>query len=205
MFGILPRMSRPKEAFASPVALLLFLGTMAAGLAVDLLTKSLAAANLDSRPEWEVIPGLLHFTFTRNYGAVFGLGQGQTTTFIAVSILAIGFLTYLFALSGQRRFYQIVLGMLLAGVLGNFYDRLRFGYVRDMIHALSGITWPESIGRHLSEQWRNVGVFPWIFNVADSLLCVGVTFMIIYSFIHKPVESAKMDAKVESDERGEGH
>ena len=30
------------------------------------------------------------------------------------------------------------LGMLLAGVLGNLYDRIAFGYVRDMIHALPG-------------------------------------------------------------------
>ena len=56
--------------------------------------------------------------------------------------------------------------MLLAGVLGNMFDRIRFGYVRDMIHALP--MWPR--------------FFPWVFNIADSLLCVGVTLMLLYSF-----------------------
>jgi signal peptidase II len=88
---------------------------------------------------------------------------------VAVSIGAILFLTYLFATSKRRQwFYQLVLGLLLAGVLGNMYDRVVYGYVRDMIHALP--RWPD--------------LFPWIFNVADSLLCVGVGLMVLYSFLH---------------------
>jgi signal peptidase II len=116
------------------------------------------------------IPGWLHFDVTANPGAVFGIGAGQRVLFITVSLAAIVFIFYLFATSGRQRGYQIILGMLLAGVLGNLYDRLVFGYVRDMIHALP--RWP--------------GVFPWIFNVADSLLCVGVFLMIVYSFFHDP-------------------
>ena len=53
--------------------------------------------------------------------------------------------------------HQIVLGMLLAGVVGNLYDRIHFGFVRDMIYVFP--------------RW---GIFPYIFNVADSLLCTGV-------------------------------
>lgn len=121
-----------------------------------------------------LIPGWLHFDVTANQGAVFGIGQGQRTLFVAVSVAAILFIGYLFVTSDRQRVYQIILGMLLAGVLGNLYDRLRFGYVRDMIHAL-----PEKyiFGRP---------AFPWIFNVADSLLCVGVALMIVYSFFHHP-------------------
>ena len=52
------------------------------------------------------------------------------------------------------------------------YDRIVFGYVRDMIHALP--------------RWPNL--FPWIFNVADSMLCVGVFLLIVYSLLHKPRE-----------------
>jgi signal peptidase II len=64
--------------------------------------------------------------------------------------------------------------MLLAGVLGNLYDRIQYGYVRDMIHAL-----PDKFV-------FGYPAFPWIFNIADSLLCVGVAFMILYSFFHNP-------------------
>ena len=77
----------------------------------------------------------------------------------------------LFAKSGRAPLYQFTLGLLLAGVLGNLYDRANFGYVRDMIHALP--QWPR--------------LFPWIFNIADSLLCCGVALMILqYLFVGEP-------------------
>jgi signal peptidase II len=164
--------SRPSP-FRSPLSLTLFFGTTAIGLTIDLWTKVIAVARLADRAPMQFITGWLHFTFTENRGAVFGIGQGQRALFIAVSIGAIIFLTYLFWQSGRQRLYQLILGMLLAGVLGNMYDRIRFGHVRDMIHALPGWKWPGT----------SVDVFPWIFNVADSLLCVGVFLMIAHSFL----------------------
>jgi signal peptidase II len=169
----------PLDNFRSPAALVRFFGVTIAGLAVDLATKAWAVANI--KPTYpgehrgiEFLPGWLHWEYTENHGAVFGLGQGQRPLFLAVSVGAILFLTWLFATSGRQRWYQIILGMLLAGVLGNMYDRIAFGYVRDMIHALP--QWPR--------------LFPWIFNVADCLLCVGVFLMIVYSLFAAPRQSA---------------
>ena len=178
--------------FLSPAALARFLFTAGAGMGLDQWTKVLAFTRLcrgvergfDGRlhpvdpRRIEFIPGWLHFDVTANQGAVFGIGQGQRTLFVVVSAAAIIFITYLFATSGKQRIYQIILGMLLAGVLGNLYDRLTYGYVRDMIHALP--RWPSA--------------FPWIFNVADSLLCVGVFLMIVYSFLYKPRKPEVGDA-----------
>jgi signal peptidase II len=115
-----------------------------------------------------VIPGLVNLNVTVNEGAVFGVGQGRRWIFVAISIAAIGFLGWLFASSGKQWLYQIILGMLLAGVLGNMYDRIQLGYVRDMIYALP--RWPHA--------------FPWIFNVADTLLCVGVGLIFLYSLFN---------------------
>src|SRR5205823_14088073 len=131
--------------------------------------------------EYQFNPNWLHFHVTCNQGAVFGLGRGQRWLFVVVSIAAIVVLTSLFARSDGRHFYQLLLGMLLAGVLGNMYDRIRLGYVRDMIYALPD--WKNPL-RGMFPTWQTV--FPWIFNVADSLLCVGVFLMIIYSFVHRP-------------------
>jgi signal peptidase II len=161
---------RLTDNLRSPAALARFLLTTVLGLGLDLWTKVLAETYLRGAEPIRFIPGWLHFTYTENRGAVFGIGQGQRSLFLVVSVLAIGFLTYLFATSGRQRFYQLVLGMLLAGVLGNLYDRYHYGYVRDMIHALP--------------RWPNA--FPWIFNVADSLLCVGVFLMIVYSIFFAP-------------------
>jgi signal peptidase II len=155
-------------ALRSPPALVRFYLTAAVGLGLDLWTKSLAFSHLSlSGGSYPFIPGWLEFEAVINHGAVFGLGQGDRAVFVAVSIGAILFLNYLFAASATRWGYQILLGMLMAGVLGNLYDRILFGYVRDMIHALP--QWPK--------------FFPWIFNVADSFLCVGVGLMVIYSMV----------------------
>jgi signal peptidase II len=165
------------DPFRNPAAIARFALTAAIGVGLDLWTKSLAVEHLVERgPSYPVIPNWLEFQLQENRGAVFGIGQGYRFLFIFISILAIIFLLRLFARSAGRRIYQIVLGMLLAGVLGNFYDRVFLAHVRDMIHILPG--WPR--------------VFPWIFNIADSLLCVGVSLMILYSiFYPQTVEAAK--------------
>jgi len=175
---------RRLTALSSPLSLLCFLLTAGAGLAADQWTKVAAFERLSSGVRWdadgsvqvihprtyEALPGWVHFRVTANRGAVFGVGQGRRSLFIGVSIAAVGFMFYMFALSDRNHFYQIILGMLLAGVLGNLYDRFHFGYVRDMIFALP--------------RWPNL--FPYIFNVADSMLCVGVGLMILHSFLHTP-------------------
>lgn len=190
--------------FRSSVALFLFFGITAIGLAVDLATKVIAFQRLvlseyqttdghtivQSR-DWQVIPNILHFHATTNHGAVFGLGQGKRWLFVVVSLAAIAFLTYLFSQSGRQRLYQLILGLLLAGVLGNMYDRVVYGYVRDMLYAFPGWKWSAIFGQPASSgDWRNNEVFPWIFNVADSMLCVGVFLMILFSLFSKTENAA---------------
>ena len=143
-----------------------------AALNVELFTDSNGVVRTQSSKTYQFIPGWLHFEGMANQGAVFGLGQGRRLLFIAISIAAIFFIFYLFSVSGRQRFYQLILGMLLAGVIGNLYDRIVFHYVRDMIHGLP--------------RWSKL--FPYIFNVADSLLCVGVFLMIVHSFFHPSKE-----------------
>ena len=167
--------------FRSPSAWVRFALTAAVGLAADLYTKSLAAARLgDGQPPVVVVPGWLQFEFVKNPGAVFGIAPGRQWVFLIVSVLAVAFLGYLFAQSGRRRFYQVVLGLLLAGVLGNLYDRVAFGYVRDMIHGIPGWRWPAGVHRAL--HLHSPEVFPYIFNVADTLLCCGVGILLVGSF-----------------------
>src|SRR3954470_23955349 len=191
-------LSLPRDNFRSLPALVAFFLTVVLGLSADLWTKNYAferlakyglGARVVDSDVYHFIPGWLEFTVTTNQGAVFGLGAGQRFLFVTVSLAAIIFLVYLFAISGQQRFYQVILGMLLAGVLGNLYDRIVFGYVRDMIHALPAMHWPGTWtlwGTEYPGQTR--AVFPWIFNVADVLLCTGVGLMIVYSLLHSPRE-----------------
>jgi lipoprotein signal peptidase len=173
----------PTRNFRSPAALACFLLTAVVGLALDQWSKYAAFRDLCTGVEVgpggkmyvtgartvEFIPGWLHFDVTVNQGAVFGKFEGQRDLFILISIAAVGVIFYIFA-NTKHRFHQIILGMLLAGVLGNLYDRLVFGYVRDMIHAVPSVY----IFGHPA--------FMWIFNIADSLLCVGVFLMLAAGF-----------------------
>ena len=178
-------MPRPyADTLRSPAALARFFVVCGLGLAADLYTKHLAADRLGNGEVVTAIPGWLQFEFVKNPGAVFGIAPGQRGAFLVVSALAIAFLTYLFAGSGRRWFYQVVLGLLLAGVLGNMYDRVVYRSVRDMIHALPGWRWPAGV--HHALHFLPADVFPYIFNVADTMLCVGVGVMLVYSFATTP-------------------
>ena len=186
-----------RETLRSPAAWARVLLVAAVGLALDLWTKvwsfKALVYNEVRYPDGSVqvqshtndfLPGWLHFHCTANEGAVFGLGQGYRWVFLIVSVVAVGFLFYLFASSAPRqRGYQVIVGMLTAGVLGNLYDRAVFGYVRDMIYMLPGRTWPAWMADAMPDDWAwtRAPVFPWIFNVADALLCVGVGLMLLYS------------------------
>jgi len=183
----------PLDNFRSPSALARCFLTTIVGLVLDLWTKAYAFKTLaidggdgyvPSRI-YRFIPGWIEFQLTQNHGAVVGLGQGQRALFLVVSILAILFLSYLFATSDHQRFYQFILGLLLAGVLGNMYDRIEFGYVRDMIRLLPGWKWPGDWSLPMMQYpGSSREVFPWICNVADVMLCTGVGLIIVHYILH---------------------
>jgi signal peptidase II len=198
--------------FVCPASLACFLLTAILGLGADLYSKQLAFEKLaphgvEWTPDGKVhvaqqdtdlivyrfIPLWIHFQATANQGAVFGIGQGQRPLFLAVSVAAIAFISFLFATSGRRRFYQFILGLLLAGVLGNMYDRLSLGFVRDMIWILPS--------RKIWGTQREI--FPWIFNVADSLLCVGVFLIFVYSL--RPIPKTADETEPHRMGSAEGH
>src|SRR5437764_14638251 len=113
----------------SRAALSRFFLTVLIGLSLDLWTKKVAFErlaytapqqyhDLEGRLRWTVqprpdlyesrgyvvIPHWLNFNVTVNEGAVFGIGQGRRWAFVLISVAAIVFLTYLFAMSGKQRF-----------------------------------------------------------------------------------------------------
>ena len=195
-----PPPTRPAPLGGTPrgLAVVAFVLGVAAFLAVDLWTKHAAwqhfvhdAVTIDGRvrligtgnPEMTVIDGGVRLTAVANQGAAMGLGQGLRWVFVLVSVVAVGVLMTFYVRSRGRPWYQVTLAMLLAGVLGNLYDRVVHGYVRDMLHALPGVTWADMFGGPAKE------VFPWVFNVADVYLCVGVAIVFVWSLLAKePVE-----------------
>ncbi len=110
-----------------------------------------------------VLPGVLSLHLTSNTGAVFGAGKGWQWLFAIVSIAAVGIILRVFWVSGARAWvYHLALGLILAGALGNLYDRMVFNAVRDMLWL-----------------FPDLGLWPWIFNIADAALMVGVGLLLL--------------------------
>ncbi len=182
-------------------AVVFFIVVMLAILAADLGLKYWSFANVagrqvvlteevtvDHRGFWSkyphdstvVIPKVLEFRLTTNTGAVFGLGKGNRVLFIAVSVVATAVIGLMFWRSPARAWgLHLSLAMILAGALGNLYDRVVYRAVRDMLHMFPGVdlpfglSWPGGSGGGVTEVW------PWIFNLADVALMVGVGLVLI--------------------------
>lgn len=154
-------------------------------IALDQLTKWLIYFNL---PIGEVafgIDGLFEITHIRNDGMAFGLLDEHRWIFIVASIIGICVISvYLFRFSSDNRFTKIGLALVIGGGLGNMVDRIVLGEVVDMIHV--------TIFNDF---------FPYVFNVADSCVCVGVGMAIVgivYDII-KEVKSKKTKDVGEND------
>ena len=82
----------------------------------------------------EVIPKLFWLTSTHNYGAAYGIFSHQTTMLIIITfVMLIVMLIYNWFHKKKTIFYSLSLGLIIGGAIGNLYDRLFLGYVRDFV------------------------------------------------------------------------
>lgn len=127
---------------------------------LDQVTKYLAKTYLKSMGSVPLIQNVFHFTYVENRGAAFGILQNQRWFFIALTVVvSVVIAYYLFARKQESVVFTIALSMILGGAIGNLIDRLRLGYVVDMLHFIL-IDYP-------------------VFNVADSCVVIG-TILLAY-------------------------
>jgi signal peptidase II len=114
----------------------------------------------------------LSLTYIGNTGSAFGLLANRTVLLIIIGIASLLIvLLFLRYLSQVTTLSMVSIGLVWGGAVGNFIDRLRFGYVTDFIY------------------FRLWGDFYWpAFNIADAAITVGV-FVLIYSFYKSGVFS----------------
>lgn len=121
-------------------------------LIIDQLSKQWALSTLRFDQSVPVIPGYFYLTLTPNTGIAFGMlaGKGWLTVPFTLIVL-IGVLVYQYK-TRPPRLVSALLGLLVGGALGNFIDRLRFGFVVDMFDF---VIWP-------------------VFNVADMAISISL-------------------------------
>ena len=115
-----------------------------------------------------VIEGILNFTYVENAGIAFGIFSdfdGLKVVFIVVPILIT---LYLFSLLNNKEFQNpfshISLLLIISGAIGNIIDRIFRGYVIDFIQF-------------------DIDIFPYIFNIADSSVTIGLLLLLYSSII----------------------
>lgn len=176
----------PKRAGKDKKAIVTALVVMLIALGGDLLVKSIAfnkvagyAVDPSAIPDHDainIVPSVLSLKLVANRGAVFGIGQGQRWMFIIIGLIAIAVIVTTFLKSAATRHWMhIALALILAGALGNLYDRMMFGAVRDMLWLFPGVKLP--FGLHWPQ--GSDELYPWVFNVADMALLFGLGIILI--------------------------
>ena len=143
-----------------------------AGLIIDLVTKAVFASVLEyGDKDIKLIPNLLTLTFVENDGAAYGMMGGRTWLLIVLSIaFIIGFICYYIFNHNTNIWFNIGIGLILSGAIGNLIDRLFFGgIVRDFI---------------------SIEIFDFVCNIADIWITFGVVAFGIY-IITEAIKEAK--------------
>ncbi|MCL2199554.1 MAG: signal peptidase II [Defluviitaleaceae bacterium] len=128
-------------------------------LALDIWLKVWAVDNLQGQPRRVLIDGILGLTYLENTGAIFGLFGGLNARWILAgfkAVILVGVGLYYWWLPHEPRmwFLRVPLILVFAGGVGNLFDRVAIGAVRDMLEFLF--------------------INFYIFNLADVYVTVGV-------------------------------
>ena len=115
----------------------LVLAVAATSIILDQWTKSLVRASIPKYDSIHPVPALgdyLIFEHVDNYGAAFGILQGQGSLFIVIAaVVVVAILFYVRYLPTDQWIVRVLLGLQLGGAVGNVLDRLYQGYVTDFI------------------------------------------------------------------------
>lgn len=142
--------SSAARAWWSAAALCLLVATF------DQLAKTVVEARLIPGEHVDVL-GPLQITLTHNTGVAFGLAGGGGAALIALTLVALCFVGFLFARDPTRPWMWIAFGLLAGGAIGNLIDRISEGAVTDFIELPH---WPP-------------------FNLADMAVTAGVLILVV--------------------------
>ena len=144
----------------------MFYGILAAFVALiavaDQVTKAMTVANIALYQDIPVLDGLFHFTYVQNTGAAFSSLEGMRWLFVLIFLVLTVALAYELRKQsmGFKPFEWWCIAAIYGGGLGNMIDRLRLGYVVDMIE-VEFIRFP-------------------VFNVADCFITCGCIALIAH-------------------------
>jgi signal peptidase II len=159
---------------------LLFWAIALGGASFDLVTKTMIFTRIGEPPAASVsiVPGIIELQTSLNPGALWGFGRSlpySSQIFAGLSILAGLAICYWLFIRGAATSLSltIALSLIMAGAMGNCYDRLVLGHVRDFVHL------------HVD----SVGFDCAIFNFADNMLIAGALVLVLVTLRTEATDS----------------
>ena len=144
-------------------------------IAVDQGSKALIAASLAQAGSYPLLENILHFTYVENRGAAFGMLKDHRWVFMVFSVVGIAAMViWLIKARPQSRWERIAVAFIVGGGIANMIDRVRLEYVIDFIDC------------------RFINFY--VFNVADSFVCVGCGMFMVYVVWEEIREARKKKA-----------
>ncbi|HLR01874.1 MAG TPA: signal peptidase II [Virgibacillus sp.] len=136
-------------------------------IGIDQFSKWLIVKNMEFGDRITVIDNFFHITSHRNSGAAWGILEGKMGFFYVITIIVvIGLIYYMQKYGRESSFLALSLSFVLAGAIGNFIDRVVRKEVVDFLDF-------------------NIFTYNYpIFNIADSVLVVGVILLLIATIIN---------------------
>lgn len=146
----------------------------------DLYSKHIIVSKMSERDSIPVIENFFHITYVQNKGVAFGMLYGKVALIIAIGIIAVIGITYYIIknLNTLSAWTIAAMMLILAGALGNLYDRAFRGFVVDFI------------------DFR--GIWSYIFNIADTYINIGAGIIILESLIQHNKKKSNNENKEES-------
>lgn len=133
---------------------------------IDIFSKTLVQDNLILYKSVSIIDNFFYLTYTNNYGAAFSILKNNQTLLIIVAFIAIiGLFIHLKKQNNIKIIEVISYGLLIGGIIGNLYDRVVYGYVRDFL------------------DFYIFGYDFAIFNLADTAIVIAIILLIIDSLV----------------------
>lgn len=134
-------------------------------LIIDIASKLIVSNLMDVHDSIIVVKNFFYITYVRNTGAAWSIFADKTWMLIMVSLIIITLIIgYIWKNKPRTMLEKIGYSMLLGGSIGNFLDRIIYGYVIDFFDFyIFGYNYP-------------------IFNMADTFIVVGVILLVIYTW-----------------------
>ena len=144
---------------------LISLAVAALLVVIDQITKLAIVAGFAVGESKVIIEGVLHFTYVRNPGAVFGSFSGQPYIFNTVTtVTVLAGIALLLAGKIKSTWLKCTAALIISGGIGNMIDRIRLQYVVDFIDV-----------KCFGSLWT------WVFNIADCCVVIGCLMFVAHT------------------------